>query len=52
MPTMFIPSLDKIERVLRLKGVDVATLTSNPKNIEQAVGIVYGSSHPLALGNW
>ena len=42
MPTMFIPSLDKIERVLRSKGVDVATLASNPKNVERAVGIVYG----------
>ena len=39
---MFIPSLDKIERVLRSKGVDVATLASNPKNVERAVGIVYG----------
>lgn len=39
---MFIPSREKIESVLRSKGVDVATLASNPKNVDRAVGIVHG----------
>ncbi len=39
---MFIPSREKIESVLRSKGVNVATLASNPKNVERAVGIVHG----------
>lgn len=39
---MFMPSREKVESVLRSKGLDVATLASNPANVERAVGIVHG----------
>jgi hypothetical protein len=42
VPAMLLPRLDKIERVLRSKGIDVATLASNPKDVERAVDIVHG----------
>ena len=39
---MFIPSREKIESVLRSRGIDVATLAGNPKNVDRAVSIVHG----------
>jgi hypothetical protein len=39
---MLMPSREKIEKVLRAKGVDPAKLATDARNVDRAVGIVHG----------